>query len=197
MERISDIKKLSDNRYLNLYELDATFRDGSRAPYYVASRRKSEETIKASTHDNQADGVILYGVYGEEKDKVVLIRQYRPPLDRFAIEFPAGLIDDGEEPGEAALRELREETGYKGELKKLSDRAYSSPGLTDEFLIFARVEIDPAVQGEIQTDFDEAESIETFLVAPDKLNEFLENARRNGDVVDAKVVAYAFSTDLV
>ncbi|MBR1998961.1 MAG: hypothetical protein IJ992_00450, partial [Lentisphaeria bacterium] len=68
---------------------------------------------------------------------------------------------------------------------------------TDEFLIFARVEIDPAVQGEIQTDFDEAESIETFLVAPEKLHAFLENARKNGDVVDAKVVAYAFSTDLL
>ena len=39
MERIKGIKKQTDNRFLNLYELDATFRDGSRAPYYVASRR--------------------------------------------------------------------------------------------------------------------------------------------------------------
>ena len=61
MERISGIKKQTDNRYLNLYELDATFRDGSRAPYYVASRRKNADAIKAATHDNQADGVILYG----------------------------------------------------------------------------------------------------------------------------------------
>ena len=66
MERISGIKKQTDNRFLNLYELDATFRDGSRAPYYVASRRKSVDALKASTHDNHADGVILYGVYGEE-----------------------------------------------------------------------------------------------------------------------------------
>ena len=47
MERISGIKKQTDNRYLNLYELDATFRDGSRAPYYVASRRKSVDALKA------------------------------------------------------------------------------------------------------------------------------------------------------
>ena len=45
MERINGIKKLTDNRFLNLYELDATFRDGSRAPYYVASRRKNTENI--------------------------------------------------------------------------------------------------------------------------------------------------------
>ena len=83
MERISAIKKLSDNRYLNLYDLDATFRDGNRAPYYVASRRKNVDTIKAATHDNRADGVILYGVYGENKDKVVLIGQYLYPVDGY------------------------------------------------------------------------------------------------------------------
>ena len=53
------------------------------------------------------------GILATMKDsgEIVLIRQYRPPLDRFAIEFPAGLIDDGEEPGEAALRELRGRCG--------------------------------------------------------------------------------------
>ena len=71
MERIKEIKKLTDNRFLNLYEQDAVFRDGSNAPYYVASRRKSVEQLKSVTHDNHPDGVILYGVYGEEKDKVV------------------------------------------------------------------------------------------------------------------------------
>ena len=59
MERIHGIKKQTDNRFLNLYELDATFRDGSCAPYYVASRRKSADALKAVTHDNHADGVIL------------------------------------------------------------------------------------------------------------------------------------------
>ena len=132
MERISGIKKLSDNRYLNLYELDATFRDGSRAPYYVASRRKSEETIKASTHDNQADGVILYGVYGEEKDKVVLIRQYRYPIDGYVYEFPAGLVEPGEDMLETGVREMFEETGLHFTPAQTARPFFTSIGMTDE-----------------------------------------------------------------
>ena len=42
----------------------------------------------------------------------VLIRQFRPPTGKYMLEFPAGLIDEGETPAETALRELKEETGY-------------------------------------------------------------------------------------
>ena len=111
MDRINGIKKLTDNRYLNLYELDATFRDGSRAPYYVASRRKSADLIKAASHDNHPDGVILCGVYGEEKDRLVLSRQYRYPIDGYVYEFPAGLVEPGEDMVQAGIREMKEETG--------------------------------------------------------------------------------------
>ena len=132
MERISGIKKQTDNRYLNLYELDATFRDGSRAPYFVASRRKNADAIKAATHDNQADGVILYGVYGEEKDKVVLVRQYRYPIDGYVYEFPAGLVEPGEDMLEAGKREMFEETGLNFTPVRTAPPFYTSIGMTDE-----------------------------------------------------------------
>ena len=132
MERISGIKKLTDNRYLNLYELDATFRDGNRAPYYVASRRKNVDTIKAATHDNRADGVILYGVYGENKDKVVLIRQYRYPVDGYVYEFPAGLVEPDEDMLEAGIREMFEETGLAFTPVQTARPFYTSVGMTDE-----------------------------------------------------------------
>ena len=132
MERINGIKKLTDNRYLNLYELDATFRDGSRAPYYVASRRKSVDTIKAATHDNHPDGVILYGVYGEQKDKVVLIRQYRYPLNGYVYEFPAGLVEQGEDMLEAGVREMYEETGLNFTPVQTARPFFTSIGMTDE-----------------------------------------------------------------
>ena len=135
MDRVKGIKKLTDNRFLNLYELDAEFRDGSQAPYYVASRRKTIESLKAVTHDNHPDGVILYGVHGEKKDKVVLIRQFRYPLNGYVYEFPAGLVEPGEDMMDAGIREMYEETGLN--FTPVDAGSYSRPffttiGMTDE-----------------------------------------------------------------
>ena len=135
MDRVKGVKRQTNNRFLNLYELDAVFRDGSRAPYYVASRRKDVDCIKAVTHDNHADGVILYGVYGEEKDKVVLIRQFRYPINGYVYEFPAGLVEPGEDMLDAGVREIQEETGL--EFRPVDAGSYSRPffttiGMTDE-----------------------------------------------------------------
>ena len=135
MDRVLGVKRQTNNRFLNLYELDAVFRDGSRAPYYVASRRKDVDSIKAVTHDNHADGVILYGVYGEEKDRVVLIRQFRYPINGYVYEFPAGLVEPGEDILDAGVREMQEETGL--EFRPVDAGSYSRPffttiGMTDE-----------------------------------------------------------------
>jgi ADP-ribose pyrophosphatase len=132
MDRISGIKKLTDNRYLNLYELDSTFRDGSRAPYYVASRRKSADLNKAASHDNRPDGVILCGVYGEEKDRLVLIRQYRYPIDGYVYEFPAGLVEPGEDMVQAGIREMLEETGLSFSPVHSTQPFFMTVGMTDE-----------------------------------------------------------------
>ena len=132
MERIHGIKKQTDNRFLNLYELDASFRDGSRAPYYVASRRKDADSIKAATGDNHADGVILYGVYGEQKDKVVLVRQFRYPIGNYVYEFPAGLVEPDEDMLDAGIREMFEETGLEFIPVKTARPYFTTIGMTDE-----------------------------------------------------------------
>lgn len=132
MERIKGVKKLTNNRFLNLYELDATFRDGSRAPYYVASRRKSVDQLKAVTHDNHPDGVILCGVHGENKDKMVLIRQYRYPIDGYVYEFPAGLVEPGEDMLDAGIREMFEETGLEFMPIFTANPYFMTVGMTDE-----------------------------------------------------------------
>ena len=111
MSRIGEIKKLSDTRFLNFYEFEAVHRDGMSAPYFVASRAKKIEQLKAVSHENKPDGVVLFGVYGEKKDRVVLVRQYRYPLGDYVYEFPAGLVESGEDTAAAGIRECMRKPG--------------------------------------------------------------------------------------
>ena len=135
MNRIRGVKRLTDNRFLNLYELDARTRGGNAIRYYVASRAKKTEYLKATSGHRNADGVILYGVYGEQRDRVVLVRQFRYPLNGYVYEFPAGLVEPGEDMLSAGIREMKEETGL--EFAPLEGGACSRPffttiGMTDE-----------------------------------------------------------------
>lgn len=135
MRRIGEIRKLTDNPYLNLFELQASFRDGKTAPYYVSSRRRQPEDLKAVCHSNRADGVILYGVYGENQDRLVLIRQYRYPIGGYCYEFPSGLIDPGENAIQAGIREMYEETGLRFTPREggfCQRPFFTSVGMTDE-----------------------------------------------------------------
>ena len=135
MSQIGKIEKKTNNRFLNFYEMEAIHRDGKVTPYYVSSRATEIDKLKAVTHENHPDGVILYGIYGENKDKVVLIRQYRYPLGGYCYEFPAGLVEDGEDMLSAAAREMYEETGLT--FVPREGGCYSRPffttiGMTDE-----------------------------------------------------------------
>lgn len=70
----------------------------------------------------------------DDSEKIILVKQFRPALGCFTLELPAGLIDAGETPEQAGIRELREETGAKpvdGNIET-SPSLPLSPGLTDE-----------------------------------------------------------------
>ena len=136
MGEIHHVEKMTDNRFVNLYHVDATSVHNTPVSYYVASRAKSVEELKLKTGKNTPDGVIIYSIYGEKKDRVVLIRQYRYTLGGYIYEFPAGLVEPGEDFRQAAVREMYEETGL--ELAPLKvDPSFEKPyfttvGMTDE-----------------------------------------------------------------
>ena len=135
MSSVGKIQKRTDNRFLNLYELEAIHRDGRATPYYMASRNPDPAALKAVTRRNNPDGVILFGVYGEKKDRVVLIRQYRYPIAGYIYEFPAGLVEPGEDLLQSGIREMYEETGLFFTPKDAGCRSkpfFMSVGMTDE-----------------------------------------------------------------
>ena len=136
MINVKDITKLTDRKFVNLYDVHGINSKGFESHYNVASRSDTIEKLKISTRRNDPDGVIIYALYGEKKDRVVIIRQYRYPIDDFVYELPAGLIEAGEDMQEAAIRELHEETGlilHPIECDKMfTEPRFSTVGLTDE-----------------------------------------------------------------
>ena len=136
MGQIHNIEKLTDCKFLNLYHLNATSIHNTPVSYFVASRAKSINELKIKTGKNTPDGVIIYSLYGEKKDRVVLVRQYRYAIGGYIYEFPAGLVEPNEEFHEGAVREMYEETGLKFTPLKV-DPAFEKPyfttvGMTDE-----------------------------------------------------------------
>ena len=147
MKNIGAVKKQTNNRHLNLYHIDALDRNGDSFDYYFASRNP-EERLKLYTKSLDPEGIVIYALTKEAPPRLVLIREYRYPLDAEVYALPAGLVDPGETPGKAAVREMKEETGYL--FTEYTEGAacfrrpfYMGPGFTDETscAVFGTVEI--------------------------------------------------------
>uniref|UniRef100_A0A3B3UBT5 ADP-sugar pyrophosphatase n=1 Tax=Poecilia latipinna TaxID=48699 RepID=A0A3B3UBT5_9TELE len=100
-----------------------------------AGNTRTWETAKRTTRrsNTETDGVGIIALLKRtlHKDCVVMVKQFRPPMGGSTLEFPAGLIDEGETAAVAALRELKEETGYKGEVVGVTPVTCLDPGLSN------------------------------------------------------------------
>lgn len=116
-----------------------------------------------------------------EDGEILLVRQFRYPLNAELLEIPAGKLEAGEEPLPAAFRELKEETGgICGEMIPLGSY-YGSPGICDEkiWLYFARI----TGRGETHPDEDEFLTLEKYT--PAQLDELIAR----GEVQDGKTLS--------
>ncbi|KAH6918832.1 NUDIX hydrolase domain-like protein [Coprinopsis sp. MPI-PUGE-AT-0042] len=115
-------------RWISLKKLKYLDQDGKERLWEMAQRR--------TRSSSGVDAVAILAIIKSKKDSfppsTVIIEQYRPPIDKFIIELPAGLIDEGETPEKAAVRELEEETGYKADhVVETSPTIVSDPGMTN------------------------------------------------------------------
>ena len=170
MKKIINIKKETNNKFLNLYSL--TYQDGQKQyDYYTASRRGEKNLSCLGSTKTDAVRVIPYFVK-DQKIYVVLIYEFRHPICCYIYSVPAGLIDEGESFEQAATRELMEEIGAKVVFLKQTEKpSYSSVGLTDEKLVCFEAQVELVYKQRL----DENEDIKIKIIALDELEEFLDN----------------------
>ncbi|TXK83492.1 NUDIX hydrolase [Paenibacillus sp. N3.4] len=121
-------------------------------------------------------------------DKMIVVEQYRKPLERSQVEIPAGKLDAGEEPLHAALRELEEETGYRTDNVKLVSSFYTSPGFADEIVhLFIAEDL---VKGEANPDEDEFLTCEAITL--EQAQQYIREQR----ISDAKTIMAVYAWQL-
>uniref|UniRef100_A0A8C1QYX8 ADP-sugar pyrophosphatase n=1 Tax=Cyprinus carpio TaxID=7962 RepID=A0A8C1QYX8_CYPCA len=153
------------------------------------------ETAKRTTRvaDSATDGVAIIALLKRtlHKDCVVMVKQFRPPMGCNTLEFPAGLIDDNESVETAALRELKEETGYKGEVVGITPVSCLDPGLSNCTTQMVIVHIN----GDDTENVNPTQQLEFVEVILLPLNEFQQKIddllQKEKIAVDSKVYIYA------
>jgi ADP-ribose pyrophosphatase len=115
-------------------------------------------------------------------NKVLLVRQYRPGPGLILDEMPGGHVEDGEDPLTAAKRELREESGYEGDVELVGSTWLSAAAVTQRFVAIARNCRKVGKQEE-----DEGEYIEPVTKS---LDEFIEQVRK-GEMTDTDLAYLA------
>lgn len=178
MRKYNDIHQLTDNPFLNLYQIDAIDTKGKGFHYYFASRNKAD-AIKIRTKSIRPEGIVVYAVTDDEQPRLVLIRQYRYPVDDYMYELPAGLVDGDETPGMAAAREMKEETGldfteYTKGNKFCRRPFFMGPGFTDETDATVYGTVSGSISGSLTED---TEDIQVILAGKEKVSQILESCR--------------------
>ncbi|MBN1796210.1 MAG: NUDIX hydrolase [Sedimentisphaerales bacterium] len=166
------IKKLTDCKWANLFEVTYKDKNGAERKWTVASRKDSPIAGAA-----QPDAVVIIPIIETPDGKrLVITKEWRVPIGDFEYGFPAGLIENGQSIEQAIKDELKQETGLDVvKIRHISKPVYSSPGLTDESCCMAIVE----ATGRVSDKFlEDSEDIETILMDVEDVKNLLDSDKK-------------------
>lgn len=157
----------------------------SKWPYKgkVISVRSDQLQYETGATD-QRDIVIHPGAVAilpiNEKGNLLLIEQWRRPVDQIILELPAGILEKGEDPASCAQRELQEEIGYRANQLTSMGGIFTTPGFCNEYIhLFLATEL---IESALPPDEDEA--IDLVEISLKEALQLIENYR----IQDAKTI---------
>ena len=172
---------------MTLKKVEYTDQVGKARTWEVAARKTTGKTGV----DAVAMGNIL--VSPSQPPSTLLVIQYRPPLDSYTVEWPAGLIDENETPVEAAVREFKEETGYDCRVLSVSPPQAADAGMSNATMQLVMVEAQ-LNEGDEEPEqrLEDGEHIQRVIVPLSELyNRLVEYSKQDRMIVAAKLFHFA------
>lgn len=178
--------KLDENyisHHLSLYH-SLTMVDDHVKEYDFVSRHNfmsREPEVLSQPYKHESVGIF---VFNKDKSKILLIKEFRYPINNYVISTPAGLIDSNESITDAAIRELYEEVGYTNEqvtIESILQPSYSSVGLSDEQTASVFVTVDDSIKP--KQHLEASEDITYFWIDAHQAEYFLENGYFSVDLM--------------
>jgi len=166
------IQKREEGKFITRYDITYETVDKKEKVYEIISRNKQMESYE-ELHGKTADAVVII-VMDEAGERILVNKEFRLAVGGWVYNFPAGLIDPGEEPQQSAVRELWEETGL--ELYQIDDligTSYSAVGFSNE----TNVCIVGKARGEFKPSTSTVEEIEPGWFTKAEIRELLKTQR--------------------
>ncbi|KAH9975989.1 NUDIX hydrolase domain-like protein [Lactifluus volemus] len=193
---------MSQPKILSIEDLDTTDAKWVSLKKINWQDQKASRVWEAATRRTRAEsGVDAVAILALIRSKTrtfplstVIVEQFRPPMDKFVVELPAGLIDEGETPERAAIRELQEETGYAAEgVLESSAVLATDPGMTTANMKL--VVLDVPLDGEMVSPDQDLQDGEVIVRRAVELK-LLYGLLKESYLVDARLLHLAAGFDL-
>jgi ADP-ribose pyrophosphatase len=183
---INKVSKLTDYRWLNLYDVEYVTAEGKVGHWTFASRK----TPQPAGSPLVADAVVIIPLLKDgRKRKLVTIKEFRIPLGDYEYGTPAGLYNHSETAEKVAKRELKEETGLKlTKVLYVGPACVSSAGLSDESVVYIVCEC----TGEVNTQGNEGTEDITVEVLD---LEGIRALRNSNNKISAKTLPFLLMFD--
>ena len=142
---LKELEKIHEGKFLSYYVATYITEKGHVKKYEFISRDKNLTKEKFGKNVPAGVGMVSFHVDG---NRILLQKEFRLACNNWVYNFPAGLIDEGETPEQAAAREIEEETGTK--LVRIIDTlspSYASQGTSDELMVIVICECDGEISG--------------------------------------------------